>query len=177
MKKSSWKKRFSYWFDNRMSKNSLGLISLLAVVTIVVIFIIAAAVAFGGFNEEDGFLAAFWDSLATVINAWLPYYGDGSTGYLIMMTVAAIAGLLITSVLIGIIASAIEEKITNLKKGNSEVLEQGHIVVLVFTPGEYTLLDQLVKAASDDPCCSRDMFSSVTAPKAQALLTLRLQKI
>lgn len=153
MKKPSLKKRFSYWFDNRMSKSSLGLIRLLAIVTIIIILVVAVIVAFCGFNEEDGFLAAFWDSLATVINAWLPYYGDGSAGYLILMTIAAIAGLLITSVLIGIIASAIEEKITNLKKGNSEVLEKGHIVVLGFTPGEFTLLEQLVAASGDDKTC------------------------
>ena len=55
--------------------------------------------------------------------------------------------------LIGIITSAIEVKIENLKKGNSRVLETGHTVVLGFCPGEYALLNQLILAAAGKPTC------------------------
>ena len=105
------------------------------------------------FNEEGEVASVFWNSIATVINAWMPYYEEGSVGYLILMSVTAIAGVLFTSVLIGIITSAIEERIGDLKKGNSRVLENGHTVVLGFYPGEYTLLRQLILAAGDDPAC------------------------
>ena len=83
----------------------------------------------------------------------MPSFEDGSPGYLILMSITAIAGLLFTSVLIGIITSAIEEKIDNLKRGNSFVLEKDHIVVLGFYPGEYTLINQLILAAGDEPAC------------------------
>ncbi len=70
-----------------------------------------------------------------------------------MMTLIALAGLLFTSVLIGIITSAIEVRIGDLKKGNSRVLERDHIVVLGFYPGEYALLEQLIRAAAGRPAC------------------------
>ena len=155
MKKHSLKKRFLYWFDNRMAEGSFALIRLLAVVTLIVILLIAFLVFRLTYNEESSFLSSFWESLSTVINAWMPAFedGDGSLAYLIPMSLAAIAGLFITSVLIGIVSSGIEEKITDLKKGRSEILEEDHIVVLGFYPGEYTLLQQLVLAADDNPCC------------------------
>lgn len=148
-----FKERFGYWFDNRMAKGSLNLIKILIVVSLVVALLIAGLIILFGFNEEGEVASVFWNSIATVINAWMPYYEEGSVGYLILMSVTAIAGVLFTSVLIGIITSAIEERIGDLKKGNSRVLENGHTVVLGFYPGEYTLLRQLILAAGDDPAC------------------------
>ncbi|MCR5682272.1 MAG: hypothetical protein K6G29_07475, partial [Clostridiales bacterium] len=153
MKKASFKKKLLYWFDNRISGGSMGLIRLLAVLSLFIVLLIALVIFLFHLNGEDGFLAAFWDSAATVINAWMPSFEDGGIGYLILMSLSAIAGLFITSVLIGIISSGIEEKITSLKRGSSAVVEEDHIVVLGFYPGEYTLIQQLVLAAAEEPCC------------------------
>ena len=145
--------RFHYWFDNRMAQGSLGFIRLLIIVSVLLAVILAGLIILLGFNEEGETASVFWDSIATVINAWMPYYEEGSPGYLALMSITAIAGVLFTSVLIGIITSAIEEKIDSLKKGNSLVLERNHIVLLGFYPGEYTLLNQLILAASGKPDC------------------------
>ena len=147
------KERFRYWFDNRMTKGSLGLIRVLIIASVILAVLIAGLIILFGFNEEGEVASVFWDSIATVINAWMPSFEDGSPGYLILMSITAIAGVLFTSVLIGIITSAIEEKIDSLKKGNSLVLERDHTVVLGFYPGEYTLLSQLILAASGKPAC------------------------
>ena len=135
-----------------MTRGTGSMITMLAAVTLLIVLIIAIVITIAGFNEEGGFLATLWDNLATVINAWMPSSGDGSAGYVILTAVAAVAGLMITSVLIGIIASGIEERITSLKKGNSRVLESGHTVILGFVPGEYELLTQLISGAGDDKC-------------------------
>ena len=150
--KHSFKERFAYWFDTQMSKGSMGLIKLLAVVSVFAIMLITVLLVAFGYSEADMLgMDVFWDSFATVINAWLPFYedGGGELGYLIIMSIAAIIGLLITSVLIGIISNAIEEHIDGLKDGKSMVLEKDHIVILGFIPGEYTLIKQVVLAASD----------------------------
>ena len=149
----SLKQRFSYWFDNRMSKGSLGFIRILIVASILLALLMAGLIILFHFNEEGETASVFWDSISTVINAWMPSFEDGSLGYVIIMSITAIAGVLFTSVLIGIITSAIEEKIIDLKKGNSAILENGHIVVLGFNPGEYTLIEQLVLASEGKPTC------------------------
>ena len=151
--KFTLKNRFRYWFDNRMTKGSLGFIRVLIAASVMLAVIIAGLIILFGFSEEGETASVFWDSIATVINAWMPSFEDGSPGYLVLMSVVAIAGVLFTSVLIGIITSAIEEKIDNLKRGNSLVLEKDHIVILGFYPGEYTLLRQLILAAAEKPAC------------------------
>ena len=151
--KFTFKNRFRYWFDTKMTKSSLSLIRILIIASILLAVLIAALIILFGFNEEGEIASVFWNGIATVINAWMPSYEDGSPGYVIMMAVIAIGGVLFTSVLIGIITSAIEERIDNLKRGNSLVLEKDHIVVLGFTPGEFTLLNQLVLAAAGKPGC------------------------
>ena len=147
------RKRFQYWFDNRMTRGSLGFIRILIIASILIAVLMGTVIIVCGFSDEGEGGAVIWDSIATVINAWMPSFEDGSPGYLVVMSVTAIAGVLFTSVLIGIITSAIEEKIDSLKRGNSLVLEEGHIVVLGFYPGEYTLLQQLILAAADEPAC------------------------
>ena len=149
----SLKERFTYWFDCRTSRSSLGLIRVLVVASILLAAIVAGLIVLFGFNGESDAASVFWDSIATVINAWMPSYEDGEIGYLILMAIVAIAGVLFTSVLIGIVTSSIEEKINDLKRGNSRVLESDHIIVLGFYPGEYTLLRQLVLAAGEDRAC------------------------
>lgn len=149
----SLRERFRYWFDNRMTGGSLGFIRFLIAASLLLALFMAALIILLGFSEEGETVSVLWDSVATVINAWMPSFEDGSPGYLILMSLTAIAGLLFTSVFIGIITSAIEEKIDSLKRGNSLVLEQDHIVVLGFSPGEYTLLSQLILAAAGKPAC------------------------
>ena len=147
------KERLQYRFDNHMASGSLGLIRILLVATILVIVIIAALIIALGFSEDGDAGGVLWETMSTVINAWMPSYGDGSIGYLILMAIAALAGLLVTSVLIGIFSTAIEEKITSLKNGNSAIIEEDHIVLLGYVNGEFMLIKQLVDASADDRRC------------------------
>lgn len=151
MKKPTLKERFTYWFDNRMAKGSVGLISVLILFTIIVVLLLSGVIMLFDAGNEQSLSGVLWDSFATIINAWMPSFEEGSPVYLIAMALTAIGGLLVTSVLIGIVASTIEEKIIGLRKGNSIVIEKDHIVVIGFYTGEYTLLRQLILAAGDRP--------------------------
>lgn len=151
--KFTLRNRFNYWFDNRMSRGVLGLIRVLIVASVLFAILVAGLIILMGFNNEGEVASVFWDGIATVINAEMPSFEEGGMGYLLLMSAIAIAGVLFTSVLIGIFTSAIEERITDLKRGNSLVLEKDHIVVLGFHSREYTLLKQLILAAAGKPTC------------------------
>lgn len=153
MKKNTFRQRFSYWFDNQMSKGMRSLVKLLVIFTLSVGIIVALLLFFLNLTNEDTFGGVLWKSLYTVLRSSFPGYHDGGGLYLFLMTFSAICGMLVTSVLIGIISTAIRDKINNLRRGNSRVLEEGHTVVLGFYPGEYTLLNQLILAAAEQPAC------------------------
>lgn len=153
-KKKSLRDRFQYWFDNKMTKGSFGLIKVLIVFTFIFIATVTAIMLLFGIlssSEED---KAMVNSLTTVINAQTPEFGEKSSpGYIVLLTIAAITGIFFTSVLIGIITSAIETRLSELRKGNSLVIEEGHVVILGFVPGEYTLIEQLIYAADGRDFC------------------------
>ena len=70
MKKRSFKERFSYWFDNRMSKGSLELIKLLTIATVFAVLLIGFILLVSGFSEEEGIFPAFWDSFSWSRRCW-----------------------------------------------------------------------------------------------------------
>ena len=104
------RERFHYWFDNRISKGSLGFIRILIIVSLVFAVLMAGLIILMGYNAEGETASVFWNSIATMLNAWMPYFEEGSPGYLILMSVTAVGGILFTSVLIGIITTAIENR-------------------------------------------------------------------
>ena len=152
-KATSLRERMQYWFDNLMAKGSIRFFQILILLSLLLAVTIALLIVAFGFNDEASPAAVIWNSLATGINAWMPSSEDGSPGYVLMMAIVALGGLLFTSVLIGIITNTIEEKIQDLKRGNSIVLEKDHTIILGFYPGEYTLIEQLILSAAGKPSC------------------------
>lgn len=149
MKKRGIKKKLSYWFDNLMAKGTIVMLVVLAIIVIALVAVITICICAGGWNDEEGFFYTLWDVLSTTINAWMPSSEDGGPQYVALIAISAIFGVLFTSFLIGIISSAVEDKLSQLRAGNSEVVEDGHTVVLGFKAGEYTLLEQLILSFRD----------------------------
>jgi hypothetical protein len=147
------KTKLQYWFDGQMAKGILRFIPFFILGTVLIANLIAGLIITFGFGGEEGTFGTIWNSFATVINSDVPTFDAGSLGYRVLMSLVALVGLLFTSVLIGIVSNAIEEKLDNLKRGNSLVAEKNHIIVLGFYPGEYTLLNQLFLAAGGKKCC------------------------
>ena len=82
----------------------------LIIVSLVFAVLMAGLIILMGYNAEGETASVFWNSIATMLNAWMPYFEEGSPGYLILMSVTAVSGILFTSVLIGIITTAIENR-------------------------------------------------------------------
>ena len=164
MKKYNIKKRFNYWLDKEMAKGTISIIKLLSFSVISVVVFVSVLIVL--FKLKDTFFSAFWDSFATIINAWMPSSEDGEVGYIILNTLTAIIGLLFTSILIGVISSGIEERIDALRKGNSYVLEEGHTVILGYNQGEHGLLKQLIMASGKRKRCIV-IFTDIEKPSME----------
>ena len=150
----SLKDRYQYWFDNRISKSPFSLVRVLIAVSVIFAVLIALLIIVLKLSGDESNGAVIWNNVANVINAEVPSAEEGvSPGYIVLASLVAILGVLFTSVLIGLITSSIEEKVLDLKRGNSLVLEKDHTVVLGYYPGEYTLINQLILAAAGKPHC------------------------
>ncbi len=146
MKNPSWKDKLQYWFDNLMSKGSLSLIGLLAVITGIVIAIAGFIVALLPDAEGAGVLSSIWFSLMHAIDAGTIAGDSGSFPFMLIMAIVTLCGLFITSMLIGVIGSGLEDKMNALRKGRSQVLEQNHVIIFGFNENALNILRELILA-------------------------------
>lgn len=149
MKQPTFKQRFQYWFDNYMSRGTVALIGGLAVLSLVIIFIAAAIIRIGAIamdgESAPSFGEAAWMSLMRTLDAGT-MGGDTGPGFRIVMLLVTIGGIFIVSTLIGILSNGLEERIEELRKGRSLVLESGHTLILGWTPQIFTIISELVAA-------------------------------
>ncbi|MBN8583445.1 MAG: NAD-binding protein [Anaerolineae bacterium] len=149
MKQPTFKQKFQYWFDNYMSRGTIALIGGLGVLSLVIIFIAAAIIRIGAIAMEGesapSFGEAAWMSLMRTLDAGT-MGGDTGPGFRIVMLLVTVGGIFIVSTLIGILSNGLEERIENLRKGRSLVLENEHTLILGWTPQIFTVISELVAA-------------------------------
>ncbi|MGL5061907.1 MAG: CASTOR/POLLUX-related putative ion channel [Microcoleus sp.] len=66
--------------------------------------------------------------------------------YRILTLIVTFGGVFSVSILIGLIVSGISEKVENLRKGRSRVLETDHIVILGWSVQVFTIISELAEA-------------------------------
>ncbi|MDY6072483.1 MAG: hypothetical protein SPI49_00070 [Eubacteriales bacterium] len=148
MKKRSWRERLSYWFDCMMSKGAIAMSALLFVVTTAIVGVIGIVAYF--ISDDGGFLYQLWSSLMYTLDAGnLASVPTDNLIYLMLMFLATLCGLFLTSVLIGIIATGVENRLSNLRKGTSVVQENDHTVIIGFDNNVYTIIRELIEANSN----------------------------
>lgn len=149
MKKATLPEKLKYRFDTMMSRGPLAVIVWLAVATLLLVIIAAGVVASFGISPEDtekmSFMEAFWQSLMRTLDAGT-MGGDSGWGFRIVMLVVTIGGIFIVSALIGIISAGFDQKLEELRKGRSKVLESGHTLILGWSPKVFTILNELAIA-------------------------------
>ena len=141
--------RLRYAFDTSMSAGPIALIGWLAVLSTVLIAIAAAIIAVFSIVPDQGehldFFEAMWASLMRTLDAGTMGADTGWAFRLVMLGVT-IAGIFVVSTLIGILSSGIEGKLTQLRKGRSQVLEHDHTIILNWSPSIFDILSQLAVA-------------------------------
>lgn len=167
MDKYSFKNKFQYWFDNKMSKGIAELIKVLAVLTAFIILFIGALIAFFDLSNGYNFGQGVWSSLNHILDPGLLGGDEGSFIYLVSMTIVTFIGIFVSGTLIGLISNTIDEKIQELRRGKSIVLEKNHVIVLGASNGINTIISELIEANAnqkreavvimDDNCLKDEM--------------------
>lgn len=148
MRNKNLREKISYWFDRVMTKGPIAMSLLLLAVTTLIVGIIGAIAHF--FAEDGGILYQLWNSLMHTLDPGvLSGNQPDNIPYVALMFLATLCGLCLTSVLISIISTGVENKLRDLRKGTSVVLEENHTVVVGFDDNIYTLLKELIEANSN----------------------------
>jgi voltage-gated potassium channel Kch len=150
--KPTFRQRLQYFFDNFMARGTPALIGGLALVSLALIVVIAAAVILSGNapSGEDGrplgFFELVWFGLMRTLDAGTMGGDSGSWPFLFLMLAVTLGGVFIVSTLIGVLTAGVEGKLEELRKGRSQVLESGHTLILGWSPQVFTILSELMVA-------------------------------
>ena len=149
MKKPGFKEKIQYHIELIMERGTAAMIIMLLLFTLItsaIVGILVAAISGGAPGVK------IWDSFMHTLDAG-NLAGDelDSIVNIIFMTLMTLFGLFFTSALIGIINSSFENKLYEMRKGTSKVLEKGHVVILGYNYTVFTLLESLIEANSNEP--------------------------
>lgn len=154
MAQFSLKERLRYAFDNTMSKGTIALIGWLAVLSLIIIVVMAVIVSTFSLgpagNEQVSFIEAAWLALMRTFDAGT-MGGDEGWGFRLTMLIVTVGGIFVISTLIGVLATGLEAKLDDLRKGRSRVVETGHTVILGWSYQIFTLVSELVLANENQP--------------------------
>ena len=140
--------RLKYAFDKVMSRGLPALIGLLGIVTLIFIcFIALVVVLFGLFPDDQSldFGEAFWLTMLRTLDPGT-MGGDTGPGFRIAMLIVTLTGLILVASLIGIISNAFNEKVEDLRKGRSRVIEKDHTLILGWNRKIHQVVSELLIA-------------------------------
>lgn len=143
--------RLRYRFDNIMSKGPAALIWWLAAITLVFIFLIAlivvsTGIAQGQGDEKMGLIEIGWMSLMRTLDAGTMGGDTGTPAFLLCMLIVTLWGIFMVSALVGLLSNSLQNRIEDLRKGRSFVVERGHSLILGWSPQVFTIVSELVTA-------------------------------
>lgn len=135
--------------DSALARGASPVVALLGLVTALMIVFCALIVVIGGITDSDGeqqsFFESGWSSLMRALDPGT--MGDDRGWALrIVSLIATLGGIFIVSTLIGLITTAIDERLTELRHGRGPVELSGHTVVLGWSQGLEIVLAELAEA-------------------------------
>jgi ion channel POLLUX/CASTOR len=144
--KPTFKQKFQYWLDNNFARGPLVLILWLAVGTLFFVLVMTVISLIPGIRPEgQGLQQVFWNILFQALTP-NPFDTTVDWQFLVVMLVVTLGSLFMVSILIGTLTSGIEAKMDQLREGRSIVLEQGHTIILGWSPQVFTIISELVIA-------------------------------
>src|SRR3954454_3981903 len=146
------RQKLRYRFDNTMSRGTPALVGWLGIVTIALVALFSLVVLIGGLapkDENGNRPGIIGQGFKTLLHALDPGTVAGDTGkwpFLLAMFLITIGGLFVVSALIGVIATGLDNRIQELRKGRSFVIETDHTLILGWSETVFTILSELTIA-------------------------------
>ncbi|MFC2145250.1 hypothetical protein ACFLQQ_02860, partial [Actinomycetota bacterium] len=153
MAKKSLRENIRYSFDSIMSKGTFSLIGFLAIIISILVVIFTIVTWLIDLIPGQSIGELFWVNIFQIVGAWtLPNAVPGHINFLISFLIG-LTSIFVTSILIGLIATGINQKVQSLREGRSKVKESGHTIILGWSEVVYTIIESLMEANRNQRRC------------------------
>ncbi|MEV3930029.1 NAD-binding lipoprotein [Streptomyces sp. NPDC049944] len=142
----SLRDRAGYRFDRTLARSTGTLMGWLMVTCLAVVVPVSTLLVWtdpGSPPSLSGRLAAAWRTSAETLRLGS---ASGTPLRLALSAVLGLVALLCVSTLVGVVTTGLAERMAELSRGRSTVLEQGHVVVLGWSDQVTTVVSELVTA-------------------------------
>ena len=126
----------------------LALLSLFIVLTATGVILLAGLAPEAAEGQEPqalGAVEAFWQSLMRSIDPGT-LAGDTGWAFRLVMFLVTVGGIFIVSLLISVLATGLQTRLEELRKGRSFVVEEGHTLILGWSSRIFLIISELVIA-------------------------------
>lgn len=180
MAKYTFREKFQYHFENTMSSGPMAVIQWLAIVSFVSVVILGLVILILGITgspepdaEPLGFVEGTWKSLMATLDPGT-MGGDEGWEFRIVRFIATLIGIFLISILIGSISSGIDQKIEELKRGRSRVLDGNHTLILGWSGKIFTIISEIIEANSNQKRSSIVILSDKDKVEAEDEINSRI---
>lgn len=136
--------KLRYNFDRFLAKGTFTLVISLFLLIFIIVLLIGAIVYFIEPNGEIGSL--LWTIFNQTLDAGNLGSQIGSPFYLIMMALASLVGIFISSLFISIILDGFQTRLEALRRGRSKVIEANHTLILGYNDSLFVIVKELIEA-------------------------------
>ncbi|MBI3182865.1 MAG: NAD-binding protein [Myxococcales bacterium] len=140
--------KIRYQIDRFMSWSPMArFIGLFGISFLLILLCAGLAVAVRPREPEKSFdfLEAMWWAMTRVADAGTMGDDEGTLVRLVA-TLSTLSGVMVVALLIGLVSSTIGDKIDDLRKGKSPVIDRGHTLILGYSEKVFTILRELREA-------------------------------
>lgn len=142
------KQRLRYRFDNTLSRGMWAVLLWLAAIAALFFLVVAFIITLTGIgpgDERTTFPEGLWLALTRSLDPGT-FSGDDGLRFRLIMLGVTLAGIFIAATIIGLVSSAIDNRVESLRRGKSLVVETGHTLIVGFSDKLATIVSELVEA-------------------------------
>lgn len=170
------RQRFRYWFDNTLSSGTAAMVLWLTLATVALILVVATGAAIAEVSAEGSELSfgeALWSTLMRTLD---PGTMGGDVGWPLRIAslTATVGGILIVSSLIGLLANGISDRVAELRRGRSPVLESGHTLILGWSSKVFPIISELTVANENQGGGAIVLLAAMDKDEMERLLDARV---
>ena len=176
-KQVSFATKLRYRFDNAMARGPLIVVAWLgglslAVMLITALLAVLTNLTFAG-GSHDGFAESFWQAMLRTVDAG-SFAADTAWPTRILALFITLAGIFLAGSLIGLIANAVDQKVEELRRGKSTVVEADHTLILGWSDQVPRIVGELVMANESEKNAAVVILSPVDKTEMEDILRDRV---
>lgn len=169
--------KFRYRFDNAMARGPLIVVAWLgglslAIMVVTAFIALVADLTFAG-GAHEGFAENFWQAMLRTVDAG-SFAADTAWPTRLLALLITLAGIFLAGSLIGLIANAVDQKVEELRRGKSTVVEAEHTLILGWSDQVPRIVGELVLANESEKNAAVVILSPVDKTEMEDTLRDRV---